>query len=138
MKTYPNQKSIIINKGRVDSDRFTMFSQLTQQKAMVNLDGGALKLWMYLMRNNNAWVIALSQADCAAWGIKKDAYHSGVKKLIELGYLRKRDKNVYDFFEDPQEAPASEEEKDDLDIEDLASILGAGYPYSNVRENRRA
>lgn len=71
--------------------------------AMNDLKGETFKLWMYLNKNQERYQFELSQKECEKWGIKKDAYYSGVNKLIELGYLRQVNEgsNIFVFFETP-------------------------------------
>ena len=104
--TFPNQKTLIIHKSQIDPEKgFTAFSQYAQQRAMVSINKiGALKLWLYLSKNKDGITWALSPSDCAEWGIKEDAYRSGIRELISLGYLRQKSANEYDFFDLPQPA----------------------------------
>ena len=137
MQTYGNQKSIIVNKRNIEQgETFTAFSQGVQQRAMQLLNGGALKLWLYMMRHQNSYMFALSQVDCAEWGIGKDAYHSGVAKLIELGYLKERSKHIFDFFDLP-EADRTRQDNS-AEIEELAALFDEGNPYRDIRKTRRA
>ncbi len=106
MTTVPNQKTLIIHKTPVSKERgFTAFDLYTQQKAMVSINKiGALKLWLYLTKNKDGIKWSLSPSDCEQWGIGIDAYRTGVKELIRLGYLRRKSGNEYDFFDLPQPA----------------------------------
>jgi hypothetical protein len=106
MTTVPNQKTLIIHKSPIDKQKgFTSFDHYAQQTAMVTINKiGALKLWFYLMKNKNGITWALSPSDCEEWGIGIDAYRTGVKELIRLGYLRRKSGNEYDFFDLPQPA----------------------------------
>ncbi len=76
------------------------------QEAMNNLKGETLKLWLYLNKNVDKYELELSQKACEAWGLKKDAYYTAKKKLIELGYLTpvKDGSNIYTFSEKPKQA----------------------------------
>ena len=105
MQTYPNQKTIVINKSDTNGRRYTSYLQYAQQLAMNRINkAGALKLWLYLVKNQTAYTLALSPADCQEWGINDKAYHSGVAELIKLGYLVARAGNTYDFYDLPPEA----------------------------------
>lgn len=75
------------------------------QDAMCNLKGETLKLWLYLNKNQDNYQLELSQKACEAWGLKKDAYYTAKKKLIELGYLTpiSEGSNIYIFSEKPKE-----------------------------------
>lgn len=74
------------------------------QKAMCNLKGESLKLWLYCNKNQDGYQFDLSQAAVQNWGLKKDAYQTAKKKMIELGYLVpvSEDSNVLLFYENPQ------------------------------------
>ena len=102
MQTYPNQKTITIHKGDTNKGRYTAYTQLSQQIAMNEIDTlSGLKMWLYLVKNQSAYTLALSPTDCREWGITEKSYHSGVAKLIELGYLEARNGNTYDFYDLP-------------------------------------
>lgn len=92
------------------------------QEAMCKLKGETLKLWLYLDKNadrdktGRAFQLELSQKACEAWGIKKDAYYTAKKKLIELGYLTpiEEGSNIYIFNEaigDSEKPKTSEKPK---------------------------
>ena len=74
------------------------------QLAMNNIKGEALKLWLYIAKNQDGHKFELSQKALLEWGLKKDAYYKAVDKLIELGYLTPaRDgSNIYIFSEIPK------------------------------------
>ena len=57
-------------------------------------------LWCYLSLNQEGYELALSnEAVIEATGMSKDAYDTGVRLLIENGYLVQRAGNTYDFFQ---------------------------------------
>ena len=57
-------------------------------------------LWCYLSLNQEGYELALSNvAVSEATGMSKDAYDTGVRLLIEEGYLVQRAGNTYDFFQ---------------------------------------
>lgn len=76
---------------------------------MMALKGETLKLWLYLNKNQSGFQLELSQKACEQWGIKKDAYYTARKKLIELGFLvpKAEGSNIYIFYEvaKPSEKP---------------------------------
>jgi len=98
---YPNQKKITINKMETNSNNpYTIINLNTLQNAMSTLKkAGTFKLWIYLAKNQHNYTFDLSCAECKKWGLKPDTYHSAVKELIELGYLKKTKENEYIFFE---------------------------------------
>ena len=57
-------------------------------------------LWCYLSLNQEGYELALSnEAVTEATRMSKDAYDTGVRLLIENGYLVQRAGNTYDFFQ---------------------------------------
>ena len=73
------------------------------QYAMIDLKGEALKLWLYLGKNQNGYTFGLSKVDAMKWGIgSKSSYDRAVKELIEKGYLVETSANHYDFYEVPK------------------------------------
>ena len=57
-------------------------------------------LWCYLSLNQEGYELALSnEAVTETTGMSKDAYDTGVRLLIEKGYLVQRAGNTYDFFQ---------------------------------------
>ena len=73
------------------------------QEAMRNLKGETLKLWLYCNKNQDNYQFELSQKALQDWGLKKDAYQTAKKKLVELGYLvpASEDSNILIFYESP-------------------------------------
>ena len=73
------------------------------QEAMCNLKGETLKLWLYCNKNQDNYQFELSQKALQDWGLKKDAYQTAKKKLVELGYLvpAGEDSNILIFYESP-------------------------------------
>ena len=55
--------------------------------AVQDLKGSALKMWLYLNKNQDDYKFELSQKACQLWGIKKDSYYDGVRELESKGYL---------------------------------------------------
>ena len=102
--SYPNQKTIKIKKVPCnDIDLYTKIDLPTLQKAMKELTTmGEMKLWLYLAKNQDNYICELSLEHCKKFGLKTDAYHSAVKKLIEKGYLVQQNGNRYTFVENGQ------------------------------------
>ena len=102
----PNQDIVIIGKrAKFDKEhKYGMFHIDALQLAMNNLKGETLKLWLYMVKNQDGYEFELSQKALLEWGLKKDAYYTAKKKLIELGYLTPmRDgSNHYIFSEIPK------------------------------------
>lgn len=105
MQTVPNQKIIKINKEKYHKNSFYAIIDLAaMETAAKNLEAGAFKLWIYLAKNPDQDVFALSCKEINnTFGIKKSQYHAAVKKLIEKRYLIAEEKdNQYIFYEIPQ------------------------------------
>ena len=101
------------------------------QAAMCNLKGETLKLWLYCNKNQDGYQFELSQKALQEWGLKKDAYQTAKKKLMELGYLvpASEDSNVLIFYETLSEKPINptesvfqiESEKQTMIAEEIGS-----------------
>ncbi len=102
--SYPNQKTIKIKKAPCnDRDLYLKIDMPTLQKAMQELTTmGELKLWLYLSKNKDDYICELSMEHCKKFGLKTDAYHSAVHRLIEKGYLIQQSGNKYLFIENGQ------------------------------------
>lgn len=117
MAKYANQDRILMGE-RVVRDKahpFTMMNLEALQQAMAKIKTvGGMKLWMYLNKNSDNYIVDLSRAELVAhWGFTKDTYLSGKNELKKLGYLTSvngSDK-VFTFHETLSENPA---ETDDL------------------------
>ena len=74
------------------------------------LSGDRFKVWMYLSKNRDDFVLELSQKDLLKWGVKKDTYQRAVNDLIKLGYLVQIDeeRNEWRFDEFPEEKKEEE------------------------------
>lgn len=98
----PNQKHIIIKKEPCDKDNlYTTINLQALQQAMQNLSGEAFKFWVYLSKNQQNYEFDLSQKAAEQWGLKKTQYYNNLEKLIEKGYLQRKDEhsNIYYFTE---------------------------------------
>lgn len=99
----PNQKTVTIAE-RIKRDKEHLYSTSNLdalQYAMNNLKGESFKLWSYLNKNQDNYTLELSQKACELWGIKKDAYYTGVKTLVEKGFLVEVEKDKFLFYEKP-------------------------------------
>ena len=108
IKLVPNQKLIVVNKAV--SNKKNLYCILNLQalnRACYILQSKAgIKLYLYLAKNQNKYIFALSSQDFLNWsGVSRRAYDTAVKELIEYGYLVKRreKKNTYDFNESGRE-----------------------------------
>lgn len=108
----PNQKTIqIARRTKRDKDHlYAMMNLDAIQRAMNDLKGSGLKMWLYLNKNQDNYQFELSRQACSEWGIKKDSYYDGLKNLEEKGYLHpvRPGSSIYVFYEAPQaENPTS-------------------------------
>ena len=100
-QTVPNQKTIAINKEKCDKDHlYATINLEALQDAMIDLSGEALKLWLYMAKNQNGYTFALSPIDAVKWGIgSKSSYIRAVNKLIKEKYLIETSPNHSTFYE---------------------------------------
>lgn len=99
MEKVPGQKIVRIErcpKGGV----YSYINNDADEKAAKSLKAGAFKLWCYLRRNCNGYILALSPKDCEErYGIGLKQYRGAVKELEEKGYLVFDQGLVYVFKE---------------------------------------
>jgi len=106
METYENQKVIEIKKEPADKAHLYTVNNLDAlQSAMVNLNYSEFKVWMFFAKNQAGYEFASGPSSAKAWGITRDTYQKGIRKLIELGYLvpKSEGSNKYWFYEKPRE-----------------------------------
>lgn len=90
----------------------------------------ALQLYLYLAKNKDNYLLALSPAAAALEaGIKRTTFEKYVGLLTEAGYLVKRKGNTYDFYE----TPYGEEYKDD---EEALPYDESASPWDNQNCSR--
>lgn len=104
-RTYPNQKVITISKEPCDTDNIYCKINLNALKLALNaLSPAEFKFWVYLAKNQNNHVFALSQRDAEDWGTKQTTFHRNIKTFIDEGYLIGNEgSNHYTFYEIPKE-----------------------------------
>ena len=102
----PNQKLIQIapRVTRNSSHIYATMNIDALQVAIRDLNGSALKMWLYFNKNQDNYKFELSQKACADWGIKKDSYYNGIKELEAKGYLYPlhEGSNIFCFYETAQ------------------------------------
>lgn len=99
---YTNQKEVKTEKATSNKENlYGIFNQEAMQKAAVELNGAAFKLYCYLNKNQDGYTFGLSKADATKWGVS--SYDRAVKELIEKGYLVNTMGNKYTFYEKPKE-----------------------------------
>lgn len=104
IRLVPNQKLIVVNKA--ESNKKNLYCILNLQaldKACNVLQSKAgVKLYLYLAKNQDKYIFALSSKDFEEWAaVGKTAYDTAIQELIDNGYLVKRAgrKETYDFYE---------------------------------------
>lgn len=106
MITYPNQRVVSVNKN-AEKNLYHPYANISQEamsKAMILLKDSTFKIWCYLSKNQNGFELALSPVDVRRFtGVSQASYKRAINELIEKGYLVKRDKNYYDFYEEIEE-----------------------------------
>lgn len=103
--TFPNQRIVKI-EPRIIRDSKHLFATINIDAlsyAVTELNGSALKLWLYLNKNQENFKCELSQKACQQWGIKKDSYYNGFEELVKKGFLVQEvnGSNIYRFYENP-------------------------------------
>lgn len=98
----PNQKHIITKKEPCDKSNIYSITNIEAMKsAMKDLKGECFKLWSYFSKNQNNFQFDLSYKELEQWGIAKSTYYESFKKLVEKGYLQRKNEhsNIYFFTE---------------------------------------
>lgn len=101
MPKFANQRTVEL-AVRVPRNKDNIYATINVealQEAMKNIKGEALKLWLYINKNQDKYKFDLSQKALEEWGLKKDSYYNAVNKLIELGYLEITENNKMIFYE---------------------------------------
>ena len=111
INTVENQKTVKIGKrikrSKESYDHYyaTMNLNALQEAMSSGMTETALKLWLYFNKNQDDYEMALSQKDCAEWGISKTSYYNGVKELIRRGFLvpLNAKETIFEFRERPEQ-----------------------------------
>ena len=106
----PNQKVVTIHKeqSEKDSDRVYVKNDLeAMQNAIRRMNGkkaSGFILWSILAGNKSGYQMPISnRAFSERYGISKDGFDTGIKILIEQGFMVRSQGNRYDFFEYPDD-----------------------------------
>ena len=132
MAKYANQDRILMGEreARDKIHPFCMVNLKALQQAMVNIRSiGGIKLWMYLDKNSDNYVVDLSRAELVQhWGFTKDTYLKGKAELKELGYLTpvNGSDSIFTFHEmilseNPTETDVLSEKQTELIMEEILS-----------------
>lgn len=101
--TVPHQKVVKVHRQPIGNN-FISISKESYSKAYRDMSNSSasLALYIWLVGNKNNYSFALSpEAIEREIGMARSSYNGAVKKLIDLGYLVRKDENsnVYDFYE---------------------------------------
>lgn len=100
MATAPNQRIINVHRKKYKTN-FLQIGNEEWQEACRKLTPSGFQIYLYLASNCNNFQLSLSQkAIEEQLGIKKTAYHTAIKQLEELGYIRLVKGNLYEFNDD--------------------------------------
>lgn len=106
--TFPNQRTIHINRERVSSD-FLGIKNENWQFAARDLGAHAFMLYMYLAANKDNYTLALSPtAVRQSIGMARSTYHDQFHKLVDRGYLIPSHGSTFEFYEIPRAATQSQ------------------------------
>jgi hypothetical protein len=101
---YANQKMIIINKqfnvSKTNNNVvFTSLNVAGIEQAISHLNASGLRVYLYILKNKDRYGFDLSVTDFmnTCRNVSKTVYYSGVKELIDQGFLIKvpNKKNLY-------------------------------------------
>ena len=104
---YPNQRSIRINKTKVEKSSGLAFACIYKEnilEAMGNLKNSTFKVWLYLASNKNNYNLEYSPAYLSkVINISIQTAKNAFNELLNKGYLIKDETNKYryDFYEKP-------------------------------------
>ena len=103
INTVPHQKVVKVHREPTGKN-FISISKENYSKAYRDMSNSssALALYIWLVGNKDNYTFALSpEAIENQIGMARSSYNGAVKKLIDLGYLVRKDEksNVYDFYE---------------------------------------
>ena len=129
---------------RVSRDKahpFTMMNLEALQVAMQKIKTvGGIKLWIYLNKNADNYVVDLSRAELVAhWGFSKDTYLSGKNELKKLGYLTpvNGSDSIFTFHETLSENPTQTDDLSEKQTELIVDMISSENPTKEqkVSEN---
>lgn len=108
MVTAPNQKIVHVNRSKYQKGflQIGIDDWITASKL---LKPSSFLVYLYLSSQSDGYYLALSRAAIEAQlDIKRTAYYAAVDELIQYGYLKLREGNVYEFYMTPVESPPKE------------------------------
>lgn len=94
MISYPNQKLYHIRKKIEEGDIFIMLKWEDYTAAARDLSPSALKLYMYLAKNQDNYELWFSSKDyCQTFGVVDKTYRNAREELFKKGYLKEGESN---------------------------------------------
>jgi hypothetical protein len=98
MESYANQKRYHIEKQIKDGDIFIMVKWEDYTAAANELSPSALKLYMYLAKNQDGYQFWFSPKDyCDIFNLSDKTYRNAKNELMEKGYLKEESNNQVYF-----------------------------------------
>lgn len=102
--TVPNQRILSVNKEPTDKNNLYTVNNLEaiSEAARYLQTKAGFKLYIYIAKNQNNYIFALSSKDFCEWsGVGIAAYNSAFSELVDNGYLipKENNKQAYMFYE---------------------------------------
>lgn len=115
MASYPNQLLYSINKKIEGDDIFIMLKWEDYTNAAKNLSPAALKLYMYLAKNQDGYKFYFSSTDyCKTFELTDRTFRNARDELFDKGYLKKGKGNFVYFNTQPIYKETCESLKNEL------------------------
>ena len=121
-QSYANQKRYHIQKKIEKEDVFIMLPWKDYTAASNELTPAAMKLFMYLAKNQDGYEFWFSSKDyCQTFKLADSTFRKAKKELLDLGYLKESDNNHVYF----NTQPVFKETKEKLQkqLQELGEIL---------------
>lgn len=109
MAAYANQKTFTIKRNIVSKNTTEVYLCIYEkslEKAMIELNGVAFKMYIYLMMNANNYTFDFSpQYLQNKYNFNRSSIYTALKELEEKNYIKKIGDNKYIAYETTQEEP---------------------------------
>ena len=110
MAKYANQKTFIIKRNSVNKNTEEIYLCIYEksfEKAMIELNGVAFKIYIYLMMNANNYQFDFSpQYLQDKYNFNRSSIYAALKELEEKSYIKKIENNKYIAYEIAPQATA--------------------------------
>ena len=111
MAAYANQKTFTIKRNIVSKNTTEVYLCIYEkslEKAMIELNGVAFKMYIYLMMNANDYTFDFSPQHLQnKYNFNRSSVYTALKELEEKNYIKKIGDNKYIAYETTQEEPKS-------------------------------